>query len=63
MSPDVFVAFGPNKEPERRIWKVWEEGKAADFVLDWIRIPCMAANTDEIETVLGVELLNFALIR
>ena len=33
-SPDVFVAFGPNKEPERRIWKVWEEGIAADFVLE-----------------------------
>ena len=34
VSPDVFVAFGPNKEPERRIWKVWEEGTAADFVLE-----------------------------
>ena len=34
VSPDVFVAFGPNKEPERRVWKVWEEGTAADFVLE-----------------------------
>ena len=34
VSPDVFVAFGPPKEPERRVWKVWEEGKAADFVLE-----------------------------
>ena len=33
-SPDVFVAFGPSKEPERRVWKVWEEGVAADFVLE-----------------------------
>ena len=34
VSPDVFVAFGPAKEPERRVWKVWAEGKAADFVLE-----------------------------
>ena len=34
VSPDVFVAFGPDKEPQRRIWKVWEEGVAADFVLE-----------------------------
>ena len=34
VSPDVFVAFGPDKEPERRVWKVWEEGVAADFVLE-----------------------------
>ena len=34
VSPDVFVAFGPNKEPERRVWKVWEEGTAADFILE-----------------------------
>jgi len=34
VSPDVFVAFGPKQEPERRVWKVWEEGKAADFVLE-----------------------------
>ena len=34
MSPDVFVAFGPDKEPQRRVWKVWEEGVAADFVLE-----------------------------
>ena len=34
VSSDVFVAFGPNKEPERRVWKVWEEGTAADFILE-----------------------------
>ena len=34
MSPDVFVAFGPDKEPERRVWQVWAEGVAADFVLE-----------------------------
>ena len=34
VSPDVFVAFGPDREPERRVWKVWEEGVAADFVLE-----------------------------
>ena len=34
VSPDVFVAFGPSKAPERRVWKVWEEGVAADFVLE-----------------------------
>ncbi|MCZ0941554.1 MAG: Uma2 family endonuclease [Gammaproteobacteria bacterium] len=34
VSPDVFVAFGPDKEPQRRVWKVWEEGMAADFVLE-----------------------------
>ena len=34
VSPDVFVAFGPAKEPKRRVWKAWEEGKAADFVLE-----------------------------
>ncbi len=33
-SPDVFVAFGPGREPERRVWLVWAEGKAADFVLE-----------------------------
>ena len=34
VSPDVFVAFGVPKLPERRVWLVWEEGKAADFVLE-----------------------------
>ena len=34
VSPDVFVAFGPGREPYRAVWKVWEEGKAADFVLE-----------------------------
>ena len=33
-SPDVFVAFGPSREPPRRVWKTWEEGKFADFVLE-----------------------------
>ena len=34
VSPDVFVAFGPSREPRRRVWKTWEEGKFADFVLE-----------------------------
>ena len=34
VSPDVFVAFGPSREPQRRTWLVWKEGKAADFVLE-----------------------------
>ena len=33
-SPDVFVAFGPPREPPRRVWLTWEEGKFADFVLE-----------------------------
>ena len=34
VSPDVFVAFGPSREPPRELWKTWEEGKFADFVLE-----------------------------
>ena len=34
VSPDVFVAFGVPREPERRVWKTWEEGKLADFVVE-----------------------------
>ena len=34
ISPDVFVAFGSSREPVRRVWKTWEEGKLADFVLE-----------------------------
>ena len=34
VSPDVFVALGPSRDPVRRTWLVWEEGKAADFVLE-----------------------------
>ncbi|MCZ0941595.1 MAG: Uma2 family endonuclease [Gammaproteobacteria bacterium] len=34
VSPDVFVAFGVPKLPERRVWLVWEEGKGPDFVLE-----------------------------
>ena len=34
VSPDIFVAFGPPREPSRRVWKTWEEGKLADFVLE-----------------------------
>lgn len=34
VSPDVFVAFGVASEPPRPTWKVWEEGKLADFVLE-----------------------------
>ncbi len=32
--PDVFVAFGPSRDQERDVWKVWEEGGLADFVLE-----------------------------
>ena len=34
ISADVFVAFGPSRDRERRVWKTWEEGKFADFVLE-----------------------------
>ena len=34
VSPDVFVAFGVPKLPERRVWLTWEEGKGPDFVLE-----------------------------
>ena len=34
VSPDVFVALGPSREPPRDVWKTWEEGKFADFVLE-----------------------------
>ncbi len=34
VSPDVFVAFGPSREPLRDVWLTWEEGKLADFVLE-----------------------------
>ena len=32
--PDVWVAFGVPKLPERRTWLIWIEGKAPDFVLE-----------------------------
>ena len=34
VSPDVFVAIGVPKLPERRVWRTWVEGKLADFVLE-----------------------------
>ena len=34
VSPDVFVAFGCARDEPRRVWKTWEEGKLADFVLE-----------------------------
>ena len=34
VSPDVFVTLGVPSEPPRPTWKVWEEGKLADFVLE-----------------------------
>ena len=32
--PDVWVAFGVAKLPERRTWLIWIEGKGPDFVLE-----------------------------
>ena len=32
--PDVWVAFGAPKLPERRTWLTWLEGKGPDFVLE-----------------------------
>ena len=32
--PDVWVAFGVPKLPERRTWLLWLEGKGPDFVLE-----------------------------
>ena len=32
--PDVFVAFGVERDRRRRVWLAWEEGKLADFVLE-----------------------------
>jgi Uma2 family endonuclease len=34
LSPDVFVVRGVPKEPERRNYRVWEEGRAPDFVVE-----------------------------
>ena len=34
VAPDVFVAFGVPREPQRTVWKTWEEGKLADFVVE-----------------------------
>ena len=34
VSADVFVALDTPKQPERRVWMVWEEGKLADFVVE-----------------------------
>ena len=33
VAPDVFVAFGVEKK-ERRTYRIWEEGRAPDFVLE-----------------------------
>ncbi|MGH9768870.1 MAG: Uma2 family endonuclease [Blastocatellia bacterium] len=33
-APDVFAVFGVPKEPLRRTWKVWEEGKAPDVIFE-----------------------------
>ena len=34
ISPDIFVSFGIGRK-ERRIYKIWEEGKPPDFVLEF----------------------------
>jgi Uma2 family endonuclease len=33
-APDVFAVFGVPKTPARRTWKIWEEGKAPDMVIE-----------------------------
>ena len=34
VAPDVWVALGVPKLPERRTWLIWQEGKGPDFVLE-----------------------------
>lgn len=34
VSPDVFVVKGIPREPERRVYLLWEEGKGPDFVIE-----------------------------
>ena len=34
VKPDIFVSFGIGKQ-ERRIYKVWEEGKPPDFIMEF----------------------------
>lgn len=33
-APDVFIAFGVDRDKPRRVWKVWEEDKAPDVVIE-----------------------------
>ncbi len=33
-SPDVFVVIGVAKEPMRKVWKVWEEGKPPTVIFE-----------------------------
>lgn len=33
-APDVFAVLGVPKEPLRRTWKIWEEGKAPDVIFE-----------------------------
>jgi Uma2 family endonuclease len=34
VAPDVYVVFGVPKRPPRPVWKVWEEGKAPDVIME-----------------------------
>lgn len=34
VAPDVYVGFGIAKTPPRPVWKVWEEGKAPDVIME-----------------------------
>lgn len=34
VAPDLFVVLGTHKK-ERRTWKIWEEGKAPDFIIEF----------------------------
>src|SRR3981081_2736126 len=35
LSPDVFVVRGVPKEPERRNYRIWDEGNAPDCVIEF----------------------------
>ena len=47
VSPDVFVTFDLLREPSPGVWKTWEEGKFADFVLEVTSETTRARDEDE----------------
>ena len=52
ISPDIFVAFGIGRK-ERRIYKIWEEGKPPDFVLEFASNVSVKPRTPLTMDVLG----------